>query len=130
MKTIAGETHFLKKVKHDMIRYNANKGACKYVPRGTKGTQKLHLLFRTQVPGDISRCPFVRSLRIVLGCDILLMNWIDLTKLVARLFLRIARVGPFRSSIHDILGLNTEPMDLAVGGSHLYSAQHTKNGCK
>ena len=47
------------------------------------------------------------------GCDFLPMNRVDT-------FTQIARVGPFRSYIHRLLGLNTELTNQAVGGSHLY----------
>ena len=53
------------------------------------------------------------------------MNRIDLTNLVAS-FPRIARVGLVRSSVHDFLGLNTEPMNRAIEGSHLYLAEQAK----
>ena len=53
------------------------------------------------------------------------MNRIVLTKLVAS-FSRIARVGPVRSSIHDFLGLKTEPMNRAVEGLYLYLVRRAK----
>ena len=34
------------------------------------------------------------------------------------------RVGALRSSVHGFLSLNTEPMNRAVGGPHLYSVRH------
>ena len=63
---------------------------------------------------------------VILGCDILLNRRIEITKLVAP-FPRIAPVRLFRSSVHDFFGLNTEPMNSAIGGSHLYPVEVAKN---
>ena len=52
------------------------------------------------------------------GCDLFVNRRMEITKLVAP-FSRIAPVGLFGSSVHDLLGLNTQPMNSAVGGSHL-----------
>ena len=77
----------------------------------------------------------IRTIRIYLaqlqdlGWDFLLNRRMHLTKLVAP-FLQIARVGPARSSIHDFFGLNTEPMNRVVGGSHLYSVRHAEKAIR
>ena len=49
----------------------------------------------------------------------------EISKLAAS-FPRIAPVRLFRRSVHDFFGLNTEPMNRAVGGSHLYPVRHAK----
>ena len=59
------------------------------------------------------------------GCDFFLNRRIKISKLAAS-FPRIAPVRLFRRSIHDFFGLNTEPMNRAVGGSHLYPVRHAK----
>ena len=58
-------------------------------------------------------------------CDFFLNRRIEISKLAAP-FSRIAPVRLFRTSIHDFFGLNTEPTNHAVGGSHLYPVRHAK----
>ena len=59
------------------------------------------------------------------GWDFFLNRRIEISKL-ATSFPRIAPVRLFRRSVHDFFGLNTEPMNRAVGGSHLYPVRQAK----
>ena len=78
--------------------------------------------------GNFSRRPFTDPIVLntfFLGSDFFLNRRIEISKLAAP-FPRIAPVRLFRRSIHDFFGLNTEPMNRAIGGSHLYPVRHAK----
>ena len=64
-----------------------------------------------------------KNAHFTLCCNFLLMNRIDVTKLVVS-FQRVAHVGPVKSSICDFLDLNIEPMNRGVEGSRLYMVRH------